>query len=621
MLGGFIGELLRVDLTTGSCTEEAIAEDVFRKFLGCYGLGLWYLYRECPPGIAPFDPENPLIFTSGPLTGTGIPGANNLTCTTLNFNTGFTVGRSHTHGNFAVRLKAAGYDGIIVQGQSERPVYLWVHEGAAEIRDAGMIWGRDTHETEDLVRGEIGEARASVAAIGPAGENLCRGALIANDRNHSLSYAGAGAVMGSKGLKAIAVYGSSPVPVFRPKKERDIAKLWRESLDYAPDACCHTLGPKAKQLRHEYERRTVARFGGLSSMNFQRSSLPGFLADCQQRIISKGCPGCSVSCCYDVEIVSDPHKGYVATLAGGSEALESIGSLLGIKESGSVFYLADLLDRLGLEGNITGSTIAMALEAYERGLVSQQDTDGLKLRWGDASVVEKLIRKCAYRKGFGRILALGPKAAAEAIGGEAPSFALHVKGSGINMHDWRHNWGVLFGQIISSGVSWAAPGVDGVWPEPAVGLAQKQAPLIHRGKAEAARATAILKNVNDSTGVCWFNAWGVPDILSLIASALCAVTGWEYNAKELLALGERIAHLERAFNIRHGLTPEDDSLVSPRLVEPPGDGPGQAKSIGPYLRGMIKEYYRLMGWDEKSGRPWRNTLTKSGLGDVAKDLW
>ncbi len=619
MQGGYMGKILRVNLSTGKMTDEKLPGDhILRKYIGCYGLGLRWLYDILPPGYTASDPKNPLIFLTGPLTGLKLPGATNVTLTTKNFDTGFTVGRSHTHDMFGILMKAAGYDGIVIIGASEKPVYLWIHDDRAEIREASNVWGKDTHETEDLIKGELNEPGASVAAIGPAGENLCAGALIANDKYHSFSHSGVGAAMGAKKLKAIAVFGKKPIPVFNGAKIDELSKEWLERM-----ARPNQWMPKiAKQKTKKGEYRYMLELIGFCGKNFQVNQLKEFgLGWAQQKFTSRPCPRCPIGCPYDVEITTGPHKGYVATLSGGGEALEGAGSVLGITEPGTVFYLTDLYDRLGLEGSMAGCTIAMAIEAYEKGLITGKDTDGLELGWGNAEVAEKLLRKYVNREGFGDILARGVKEAAEYIGGDAPKFAVHIKGSGINLHDWRAAWGVLFGQIMSSGAGWPAPGADTWVPEPDAGYPQFTDRFDHKSKPMEARKTGILKFMNDATGLCWFITWGLPDGLKLTAESINAATGWDYTPEELLEAGERIMQLERAFNVRHGLKPEDDYVVPDRLIDAPKDGRAAGISMKPYLKGMAEEYYRLMGWDPKSGKPWRSVLEKFELGDVAKDLW
>lgn len=621
MLGGYMGKILEVDLSTGRISEQALPpEAILRKYLGGYGLGLWMLYRKCPPGVSALDADNPMIFLNGPLVATHAPAPNNLTLTFKNASTGFTAGRSHTHGFFGPNLRWADYDGIIVTGKSEKPVYLWINEGRAEIRDASKIWGKDTHETEDLVKEELGQPKASVAAIGPAGENLCAGALIENDKNHSMSHGGTGTIMGSKRLKAIAVYGRrKPIPIANKEMEEAIGKRWRNSVDFGPTSCAAIM-KNGGVPRGNYVG-IKSRYG-LCAKNMLTTILDGFGDGmAEQTITPRPCYGCSIGCSYDVEMVYGPYKGYVASLSGGGEGMEGSASMVGVSDAGWTFYLTDLYDRLGLESSTAGCTLSMAFEAYEKGLITKEDTDGLELKWGDAEVVEEMIRKYAARDGFGDILAQGPKGAAEIIGGDAPSFAVHIKGSGMSLHDWRRGWGVLLGQIVGTGSGWPAPGADITRPDADSGYPERQPPLDPKVKPEEVRKTGIVKFAHDSTGVCWLNTWGHPEGTQLAADMISAVTGWDFTREELLAFGERVINLERAFNVRHGLTPEDDYNVPERIAEGQRDGPFAGIPLKPHLRGMINEYYRLMGWDEKTGKPWRSTLARLDLDEVAKDLW
>jgi aldehyde:ferredoxin oxidoreductase len=619
MKGGYAGKILRVDLTSGKIREEALPKDgVLRQYLGCWGLGLKYLYDMLPPGFEATDPENPLIFFAGPLTGLNLPGATNITLSTKNFDTGFTVGRSHSHGWFGIFLKGCGYDGLIITGQAEKPVYLWIREGKAELRDATKVWGKDTHESEDVVKKQINEAKASVAAIGPAGENLCAGGLIGNDKNHSFSHSGVGSVMGAKRLKAIAVHGQSSIGVADEERLKHVRKEWLKYLN-RPGHFGMKLG-QAKTKKAEY--RYMLEMIGFAGKNLQINQLAEFgLGWSRQKFTLKPCPRCPIACPYDLEVTEGPYKGYVATVCGGGEALEGAGSILNIVEPGAIYYLTDQFDRLGIEGSVAGCTMAMAIEAFEKGLITAQDTDGLKLDWGNAEVAEKLLRKVVYREGFGDILARGIREAADYIGGDAPDFAVHVKGTGISLHDWRSVWGLLFGQIVGSGAGWPAPGADCFTSEPDAGYPELTERFDHEAKPLEVKNTGIVKFMNDSTGLCWFVTWGMGGALKLTAETISVATGWDYTAEELLEVGERIMHLERAFNVRHGLTPTDDYDVPKRLIEAPPDGPAAGRPIGPYLRGMINHYYELMGWDPKSGKPWRRTLEKVGLDGVARDLW
>lgn len=612
-------KILKVNLSSEEILTEMIEEEILRKFVGCWGLALKILYDSLPPGIGPLEPENPLVLMTGPLTGISlVPAGNQTSLATLNADTGFTAGRSHTHGFFGPNLKGAGFDGVIVEGAADKPVYLWISEGSAEIRDATELWGKDTHETERIVKKMVGEPKASVAAIGPAGENLCAGAWIANDENHSFGHSGVGAVMGSKKLKAIAVYGSEEVPIADEERLKEITKKWIHSLmfEYPPTK----RRQKGGIARTEYEflkKRSL-----VSAKNFTEVSPEEFgKGMSKHKITPKPCFGCPIGCSYDVEIVEGPYKGYKASLSGGGEGMEGAASLCGVYNADAVFYLTDLCDRLGFESSTIGSTIALCIECYEKGLLSKEDTDGMELKWGDPNLVESLLRKAAYREGkLGRLLALGPKRAAEMISEEALKFAVHIKGAGMNMHDWRACWGILFGQIVGGGSGWPAPGADYI-PEPDLGIPQLQNPLEWRDKPETARKTGMKKYWDDSTGVCWFATWGVPNALVYTSEAVSAVVGWDFTPEDALLVGERLMNLERAFNIRRGLTPADDIEVSPRLLEPPSAGLAKGRSLAPHLRGMVMEYYRAMGWDEKTGKPLRSTLRRVGLEEIIQDIW
>ncbi|MFC1990970.1 aldehyde ferredoxin oxidoreductase C-terminal domain-containing protein, partial [Chloroflexota bacterium] len=299
---------------------------------------------------------------------------------------------------------------------------------------------------------------------------------------------------------------------------------------------------------------------------------------------------------------------------------EASSSIFGLRDPGDIFYLTDLLDRLGIEAGTFGFTVAMAFEAYEKGLITKEDTDGLELRWGDPEVVEKIMRKWAYRDGFGDVLARGLTAAAEIIGGDSSNFTFSVKGTPIPLHDWRNQWARMLSFITGTGsghngrMAELGPDTDLGYPAPIPGVSAKGKPLM------VAKAN-MRGGVVNSLGVCDFATSGIT-ILDDIVEALSAATGWECSKEELLQIGERITNLERAFNVRHGLTPYDDYNVPARLVEEPPQGlPGHGKALKDYLQGMINEYYEIMGWDMKSGKPWISTLKRLGLEGVARDLW
>ena len=627
--GGYRGKILRVDLTSGSITTEGLPDEkILRKYLGNFGLGLWYLMRELPEGVGALEPENPLIFLNAPLVGVRVPSSNNCTITTLNADTGFTAGRSHSHGWFAVHLGRAGYDGMIITGKSDKWVYLWINDDKVELRDAGNFMGKDTHDTEDLVKEELGlskecgaEEGCSVAAIGPAGENVAMGAAIANDKHHLFAHSGVGAIMGSKCLKAIAVKGTGPeTPVNDAERLRKASANWTKlttEVGLAP------IVGKAGVPRDQYDG--VRGLVGLSSKNWLVNNIPGFgRGMASHQIKTVPCYRCPVACCYEVKVISGPYEGYVATLSGGGENQEGAASIVGVgaNDPGEVWYLTDLNDRLGFESSTVGCAMAVAFEAYEKGLLTKEQTDGLELKWGDVKVVEALLNKIARREGFGNMLADGPKAAAERVG--LPQAGVHIKGAGMNLHDWRRAWGVLLGQIVGGGAGWPPPGADCWTPEADAGYPVKTDPLSPYEKGKEVALTGIVKMLQDCVGCCWFATWGIPGVLGFEAESIAAVTGWsDFTKQEAWEVGERTLTLERIFNIRQGLTAEDDLNVSPRLSDPapPDAGPAAGLSIAPYLAGWVREYYKTLGWDERTGKPLKSTIKRLGLEEFQSVVW
>ncbi len=630
--GGYRGKILRIDLSEGSINVEKLPDEtILRKYVGNFGLGLWYLMRELPDGIDPLEPENPLIFLNGPLVGTNVPCANNCTITTFNGETGFTVGRSHTHAWFGAYLTMAGFDGFIITGASDKWVYLWIDDDKVELRDAAKFLDKDTHETEDLIKEDlgvrlgVGGARgASVAAIGPAGEHLCSGSSIMNDKNHGFCHSGVGQIMGSKRLKAIAIRGTGEVPVANREKLQEIGKEWTRKM-------------KTESLLAQGDGRPlpfsdfmpVKMSVGLIVKNAITNDLPGF-GDrmSQQKITIRPCYRCPLGCAYDAEPVDGPYKGYVATLSGAGENQEGSAAVLGVGggkpgEPGVIWYLTDLFDRLGFETSTVGCAMAVAFEAYEKGLLTTADTDGLELKWGDAKVVETLVRRIAHKEGkFAKALADGPKAAADRVG--LPNAAVHIKGAGMNLHDWRRAWGVLLGQAVGGGSGWPAPGADCFMPDADAGYPERTNPLNSLGKGEEVARTGISKAWVDCYGCCWFNSWGIAGATKLSSSAIAAAVGWEdFTAEEARTVGHRVLTLERIFNMHHGLTAEDDFKLSPRLTDPaPADaGPAAGKEVARYIEGWVRDYYAELGWDRKTGKPLKATLKKLGLDEFTNLVW
>lgn len=631
-----MGKLLRVDLSTGAAWEDPLPpEAVLRQFIGGAGLGGKLLYEEVPPTVQPLDAESWVYFMSGPLGGTPAPGSNDVTAVSLNYETGYTMATSHSHGFFGSFIRFAGYDGIAIRGISPRPVYLLAFDGQAELRDAEHLWGQEIFDTEDRIKAETGLGESiSVAAIGPAGENLVHGAAIINDRTHTMAKGGVAAILGSKRLKAVAVGGKRPVPVAAPLEFLQIAERWRRLLwrrDPVPGQDHVEVGRDPRNIgvrRNHFEKNVLGRNSASAAKNFLSPAFADVAWDHwvregqQFKSTSVGCFSCSRGCGHMVEITTGPFKGHKVIRPSGGEHVDAQW-MVGIVDAGSVAWVAERYAKLGMDSNTVGSCIGLAIECYERGLLDKARTGGLELTWGNVEAISALLDQIAHRRGFGgEFLADGPRAAAERIGGDAPQYVVHIKGTGMNLHDWRAAWGTLLAEIVANvGPCWQGYRVD-FRREPDLGFDKLGDPFEVESKPLEVRQTSMRKLWEDCLGICWFNASrDTPGTLPLVPQALAAATGWEgFDVEEALRVGERVSNLQRVFNFRRGFTAAMDLDVSPRVLEAPPDGLAAGKSIAPHLPDMIKQYYSLMGWDPATGKPTRETLERLGLAALASEL-
>lgn len=628
--GGYRSKVLRVDLTAGGIREDPLPDEAtLRRVIGGTGLALHYLLRETTAANRSTDPETPLIFMTGPLAGTPAPSSSNYVVVSLNYDVPYAAGTGHAHGFWAARLKHAGYEGIIVTGRSASPVYLWIDDNRVELRDARPLWGQDTRETERLIKHELGgnEAEISVACIGPAGEAMLHGASVKNDRNHGAGKGSPGAVMGSKRLKAIAVRGTGRVPLARSSAFLDTVTRWEQNLFVQPEGGTPPVGALLHNAGITRHYHLVGEFSMVASKNLTDPAWGkvyghNYVEGCGQWLVEpQPSYNCKISCAYDVRMTSGPFAGYTASLCGGGENTEGAAGLIGVEDPGAAVMMTDFYDAMGLESSTAGAIVAAAFEAYNRGLISKQDTGGLELTWGNHEAAMDLIRQMIAHEGFGgRLAADGMKEAARALGKGADQFLLHVKGAGYNLHDWRPVWSVLLGQVISgAGPCWQAPGVDAWTTEPDFGYKGHPEGTTAEGKPEAVRLTQLKKLWEDCLGVCWFACWGVKDVTKLAPAALAEATGWsDFDTAEALAVGERVANMMRLLYVRRGFTRSDELDLSPRLLEPPASGVAQGKSIASALPGMVDRYYELMGWDVASAQPRRETIARLGLEAYAR---
>ncbi|MFC1915546.1 aldehyde ferredoxin oxidoreductase family protein [Chloroflexota bacterium] len=610
-VSGYAGKLLRVDLTSAKVTEERLDEATLRKYIGGAGLGAKFLYEEVPPNVNCFDPENRLIFTSGPLAATRIPGGGTFSVSTRGCLTGGATA-SQANGFFGAYLKLSGFDGIIIHGTADRLVYLYIHDGNAELRDASHLSGKDTWETDDLIKGELGYTKRgmSVAGIGPAGENLVRFAAIVVDRGHIAGHNGTGAVMGSKQLKAIAVArGKGRIQVKDPERISDLSKAILENVknDHIGSKLYHygTLGTY----------QGVEKIGALPIKNYttniypDKTKLHQFTPEYIRGHFEpkpEPCWACQMHHCHESTITEGPYKGLVVE-EPEYECLSAMGSQIGNMDVASAMMLTNVVDRLGLEINETGWVIGLVMECYEKGLIDRENTDGLEMNWGNVDAVRTMLHEIAHRQGFGNILAEGAMRAAQRIGGEAKNFAIHTaKGNTPRSYDHRAYWIEMFDKLTSNTSTLESRpfhSKEGMmsWPEVVAVTAS--------GKGRM--------SFEDTLGTCRFATLVETKTL---AEAVQAATGWDFDEDEAETVGLRIVNLLRAYNFRCGHNRELEA-PSPRYGSVPVDGPVEGKSIMPDLDNMLESYYERMGWDKETGKPLPDTLRRLGLEHTIKDIW
>lgn len=631
--GGYRPHILRVDLKQGSIDKEPLpSEEILRKYIGGTGLGLYYLLHEGPPQAQATAPEAPLIFMLGPLTGT--PALNSSDWTTICYNLciPYAAGVGHAHGHWGAFLKHAGYEGIVITQQAAQPTYLWIDDDKIELRDARHLWGLDTRETERLIKRELGDEESiSVACIGPAGEEGLPGAMVKADRNHGAGKGSPGAIMGSKQLKAIAVRGSGTVPLFNTHGVVGTAMEWEEALNASPfwlqdgGVTRDYYNAWGKNLRVAAKNMTDPEWGAEFSRKYAE-------ACSRWKITPRPSYNCKISCAYDVEITDGPFAGFIGSPCGGAENMEGAAAIIGVDDPGAIVIMTDLYDGMGLESGQFGSILGALYQAYNDGVLTREDTDGLDLTWGNWEAAMELVRKTIRRDGIGAKLADGIKAMPESMSRDRGmaeqlrSKILDIKGEGVVMHDHRQFWSVFFGELIAG----TGPCIQGTGTDanarPELGLPETTPGVAHNlqealDKVAAVRLTQFAKLWNDTLGICMFGMRGIPNTMDFTSQTVVQAVGWEdFSVEEALAVGERVTNLMRLVYARRGFTKSDEFDVSAKHLEAPNAGPSKGLSIAPYLSDMVDEYYRQMGWDVETGLPTPDTLKRLGLDEFLAEV-
>lgn len=586
---GFHGRLLHVDLSTSRCSWRDLDESRFRAFLGGIGLGASLLHEFAPRSIESLAPQNPLVFASAPLVGTGLTTTAKYAVVTKSPLTGF-IADSLSSSFFALELKRVGVDAIVVTGRASAPVYLFVEEGRAELRCAAAHWGKSPNETESGIRAELDDDSIRVAAIGIAGENLVRFATISNEGRQA-GRGGVGAVMGSKNLKAVALRGHARAAVADPRGVAAIAASLRE----------RSLGGLTAKYR---EIGTVANLsvfnemGTLPTRNFQSATFDQADAISGESLTetsfsrAHGCASCTIRC-----------ERLFRSLSGAEQRLEyeslfALGPLCGIHNSDVVLQAASLCDRFGIDTISTGGTLAWAMECAEKGLLPEAAADGLRFGRGDALL--RMLGLIAERRDVGALLAEGSRRAAAQIGGEAAHWAMHVKGLEMPGYEPRSLKTMALGLAVSP--RGACHNRSGAYEADFSGT-------VDRLKSDAGRGVLVMESedfnaVLDSLIICKFLRKCFDDFYLESAQLVERVTGWEYSGADLRRTGERISTVKKLFNIGQGWRPGDDWLPPRLLNEALSDGVAQgARLTAEELRVMIRSYYQARGWDQNGYVP------------------
>jgi len=639
MANGYMGKILKVDLSDGRIEEQRIPDSVYHKLLSGSGLGSFMLYNHVPAGADPLGPDNMLGFVSGILTGTGslftgrwmVVGKSPLTG-------GY--GEANCGGNFSPAIKRCGYDGIFFTGISETPVYLYISKGKAELRDAAHLWGMDAIATEEKLIADLTRKRKpKVACIGPAGEKLSLISGVSNDMGRMAARSGLGAVMGSKRLKAVVLDGNQRIEAAVPAETRQLTEKCNKYVQFQPPFVSGKVlrglavllrwlpmqtamdgmlwkimlrkwGTVAiNQYAIELGDAPVKNWGG-SFGDFPKAKSTAIDPD---NIIAREtskyhCYSCPLGCggiCSSKDLPAESHKPeYETVLALSSLALND--------DLDSVFRMNDRLNRAGMDTISAGSTIAFAIECFERGILTEADTGGLELRWGNTGAMIALMEKMIAREGIGDILADGVKKAAERIGKDSDQYAMHAGGQELPMHDSRFDPGFALHYTVEPTPGRHTIGSqiyyemyrlwkrDNTLPKPWLIYRKKSKYTVSAKKAAEAAACSRFMNVLNGAGGCAFGAMIGVDRFPIF-EWLNAATGWNMTPLEYMAIGKRIQTYKQAFNIKHGIDPKS-TRPNPRVLgQPPmAEGANRRRTVD--IDQMMETYWKLFGWDS-DGKP------------------
>lgn len=619
--GGYAGKILRIHLSNETSREEPLPEELARDFIGGAGFGIKYLFDEVAPGIDPLGPDNKLIFAPGPFTGAGVPCASRMAVTGKSPLTG-AVGMALSGGEFPVEMKHAGWDAIIIEGKANEPIYVAITGNRVRFHKADCCWGTTTFDCQQIIKNELGDQNYRICCIGPAGEHLSKMACIVNERR-AAGRKGLGAVMGSKNLKAIAIRGTGSEAIASKEKH----KLSRSELLKAFKAS-PVLYPEFSQHGTPMVTDLTGAMGVLPAKNWSATGefvpVDGIGRDAQatRKVGREHCHDCPVGCS-QLKVAKTGVYAGILTEGPDFETVYSFGSGVGIDQVDPIIAADRLADELGLDTISAGVTISFAMELFEKGILTLEDTDGIDLRFGNDEAMMRILRKIAYRDGIGDLLADGSLAAARRIGNGTEKYAMQVKGLELPGYDVRalkahglgfataytgadHCRSYAFQEVFGVPIPWEVDrfAVEGkgkltIWNQD-----------VRTATLDCAPMCAFLLDMAVPATAC-----------QNTASLMEAVTGLSFTPEEVLEAGERVNNLAKAFNVREGFTRADDTLPERLMTEPLKAGASKGHVISKEdLDTMLDEYYALRGWDVETGVPTRAKLIDLRLAYVADAL-
>jgi aldehyde:ferredoxin oxidoreductase len=622
---GYLGRMLFVNLSDGKTRTEELSEDLAKKFIGGYGIGARVLYERMKAGVDPLGPENILALGTGPLTLAGTVSTCRYTAMAKSPLTGY-WGDANSGGNFAIALRASGYDFVFIEGKAERPVYLLITNGKAEIKDARHLWGQDTARTEEMILQENPGRDYKLISIGKAGENLVRLAALINDRGRAAARSGLGAVMGSKNLKAVACFGFQRPGIFDKEKVKSLVTSTVNEMETDPGPMMAVLfhgGTASAMMPHLLDHDVPIRnWAGNHVEDFPREKWEkvGWESLEKYAVDKYACGDCKIACGGWMQ-VQEGKYAVQRTHKPEYESLAALGPNLLNDDTESLIYANELCNLYGLDTIGVGGTIAFAIECYEKGILTGKETDGLELRWGNADAIVELIHRIARREGIGDILAEGAKKAAEKFGNGADQLAMHVGGQLIPMHDPRRaaGWGATY--IVEANPAIHTRGGT-QFPETGMANPDIYEPLgvpVHldkynpEGKGKYQAVMSGWQHLMNCSGVCIFAADGLNfRWLELMK----AITGWDLEIESVKLTGQRIGTMLHLFNLREGFKLSDFTLPERARGNPPLTA-GPTRGVMLEFEGLKRQFFEFMGFDFEAGRFRKERLEELGLQDLA----